>query len=96
MYFSSSEGRISEGSNNLSAGRIEYFFSQSILIGNDYKEVKMAKVKWFQEHTVRNADDRFLDPVTIWSHDLYKPASFMPIEKIKEVCITCEILIDGE
>jgi len=69
------------------------------MVGDDYKEVKMVRIKWFQEHTVRSADDRFLHPVEVWCYDLYKPfgpASFMPIEKIKEVCITCEIIVDGE
>ena len=38
-------------------------------------------------------------PVEIWCNDLYKPcgpATFMPLEKIKEVCVTCELMLSNE
>ena len=56
----------------------------------------MAHVKWFQEHNARYS---FLDPVEIWCNDMFKlfeQASFIPVEKISEVCVTCDLSIDGE
>ena len=56
----------------------------------------MAYVKWFQEHTARNT---YSKPMEIRCCDLFKPdgpASFLPIEKIQEVCVTCNILINDE
>lgn len=56
----------------------------------------MAHVKWFQDHDDKHS---FLDPVEIWCKDMFKPlgpASFIPIEKISEVCVTCNLTIDGE
>ena len=38
-------------------------------------------------------------PVEIWCNDLYKlcgPATFMPLEKIKEVSVTCELMLSNE
>ena len=93
------EGQITSDASKLCAGRIEYFFSQRLLVGNDhesYVEVSMAHVKWFQEHDARYS---FLDPVESWCNDVFKPfgpASFIPVEKIYEVCITCDLSIDGE
>jgi len=51
----------------------------------------MAHVKWFQEH---NARYELLKPAEIWHDDLFKPlgpASYIPIEKIQEVCVTCRL-----
>ena len=93
------DGQITGDASKFSAGRVEYFFSQRLLVGNDhesYVEVSMAHVKWFQEHNARYS---FLDPVEIWCNDMFKPfgpASFIPIEKISEVCVTCDLSIDGE
>ena len=56
----------------------------------------MAYVKWFQEHTARNA---YSKPIEIWCCDLFKPvgpASFLPIVKIQKVCATCNVLINDE
>ena len=72
------------------------FFSQRLPVGDDFVEIKMAQVRWFQEHIYQNS---LLKPVEVWCCGLYKPfgpASFMPIENIQEVCITCEISINDE
>lgn len=93
------DGQITGDVSNFCAGRIEYFFSQRLLVNNDqekYVEVSMAHVKWFQEHDAKHS---FLDPVEIWCKDIFKPfgpASFIPVEKISEVCVTCNLTIDGE
>ena len=53
-------------------------------------------MKWFQEHNARNT---FSKPIEIWYRDLFKPygpASFMPIENIQEICITCDIVMNDE
>lgn len=77
-------------------GRIEYFFSQRILVGNDYADINMAHIKWFQEHDAR---EKYLNPVQIWCSGLFKPfgpASFIPVEKIQEVCLSCDVSINDE
>ena len=50
------DGQIIDDSNPLKpcAGRVEYYFSQRVLVGEEHVEVNMAYVKWFQEHTARN------------------------------------------
>ena len=56
----------------------------------------MACVRWFQEHSARTGF--FMKPVEIWS-DMFRPfgpASFMPIEKIIDVCITCSVSMNDE
>ena len=56
----------------------------------------MARVKWFQEHS---AKQKYSSPVEIWYSGLFKPfgpATFMPVERIKEICIACDISINGE
>ena len=61
-----------------------------------WRSINMAHIKWLQEHNCRNS---LLKPVEIWCCDLYKPvgaASFMPIERIQEVCVTCNISINDE
>ena len=63
---------------------------------NEYKEVCMAKVLWF-EHPAETAS--LPGPVGLWCRTLFKPfgpASFIPITRIKEICITCELTIGGE
>jgi len=96
-YWIGSDGKISESQENqLCTGKIEFFFTQCLLVGSEYKEVKMAKIKWFQEHHARFY---MYKPVEIWCNDLYKPcgpATFMPLNKIREVCVTCEITINNE
>ena len=95
-YWIGEDGAISNDSSELCAGRVEYFFSQRLLVGNDYIDINMAHVKWFQEH---NARKEYLNPVEIWCSGLFKPfgpASFIPVEKIQEVCITCDISMNGE
>ena len=93
------DGCITEDPLITSAGRIEYFFSQRLQVGDDlnnYVETKMACVRWFQEHSARTGF--FMKPVEIWS-DMFRPfgpASFMPIEKIIDVCITCSVSMNDE
>ena len=91
------DGQIINDNDSLEpcAGRVEYFFSQRLLVG-EFVEVNMAQVKWFQEHAARNT---FSKPIEIWCHDLFKPfgaASFLPVENIQEVCVICDILINDE
>ena len=89
-------GQITDDASKICAGRIEFFFSQRLILANEhFVEVSMAHVKWFQEH---NARHDFMEPVEIW-YNMFKPfglASFIPIEKICETCITCNLLMDGE
>ena len=89
------DGKISNSS-ELCVGRIEYFFCQKLLVGNDYIDINMANVKWCQEHS---AKQKYSNPVEIWCSGLFKPfgpGTFMPVERIKEICIACNISIDGE
>ena len=75
-YWSGDNGNITMNPVHLCAGEIAFFFSQNVLIEQQFKEVVMVKVRWFQEHRLRNIQN--LDPVEIWSKDLYKlqgPAS---------------------
>lgn len=92
------DGCITEDSRLISAGRVEYFFSQRLQVGDDlnnYVETKMAFVRWFQEHSARYS---FMKPIEIWS-TMFKPISpacFIPITKITDVCITCSLSLSGE
>ena len=92
------DGCITVDSSITSAGRIEYFFSQKLQVGDDlnnYVETKMACVRWFQEHSTRNS---FMKPVEIWS-DMFRPfgpASFIPIDRILDVCVTCNMTVNDE
>ena len=82
----------------MSAGCVEYFYSQRLQVGNDvdnHVEMKMAFVRWFQEHSCRHS---FMKPVEIWS-DMFTPlgpASFIPLERIIDVCVTCTLSMNGE
>ena len=90
------DGVVNTNSSEACAGILEYFFSQRVLVGSDHLEVNMAYVKWFQEHPSRN---RYFKPVEIWYSDLFKPfgpASFIPMEHIQEICITCKVCINNE
>jgi len=96
-YWVGENGNIAINPVNLCAGEIIFFFSQNILIDQQYKEVVMVKVRWFQEHQYR--DIQRLELFEIWSNDLYKlhgPASYMPLIRVHEVCATCITNIDGE
>ena len=64
------DGQININSSAAFAGKVEYFFSQRVLVGNDHVEVNMAYVKWFQEHSSQN---RYCKPVEIWYGGLFKP-----------------------
>ena len=47
-----------------SCGRIEYFFSQRLLLTNgQYTETRMACVKWFQQHDLRHV---LMKPAQLW------------------------------
>ena len=66
------------------------------MIDDEYKEVCMAKVLWF-EHPVETAT--LPGAVGLWCRTLFKPfgpASFMSITRIKKTCITCELTIGRE
>ena len=59
-YWVDSTGNIATSSRNLCVGKVEYFFSQRIIVGTEYREIIMSKVQWFQEHPTRT---RILTPV---------------------------------
>jgi len=93
------DGQINDdpAGNLPSAGRVEYFFSQRLLLLNgQYFEAKMACIKWFQEHNLRQM---LLKPAEIWQDDLFKsfgPASFIPLDKIMEICVFVNLSVDNE
>lgn len=89
-YWVDSSGNIVTNSRNLCA-EVEYFFSQRIIVGADYSEIIMVKVRWFQEHSAKTT---ILPPVEIWCKNLFipfGPASFMPVIRIDQVCVVCEL-----
>jgi len=50
-------GQITDNPSVVSAGHVEYFYNQKIQVGNEvnkHVEVKMAFVRWFQEHSCRS------------------------------------------
>lgn len=56
----------------------------------------MVKVKWFQDNPAKNA---LKDPIQLWNSTLFKPfgpASFMPLMRLHEICVGCEIDFKGE
>ena len=56
----------------------------------------MAKIKWLQDHPEKS---RLPEPVKIFCNDMFKshgPASFMPIVRIYDTCVSCEIEINNE
>ena len=72
-----------------SCGRIEYFFSQRLLLTNgQYTETRMTCVKWFQQHDLRHV---LMTPAQLWHENSFKafgPASFIPMEKVLEICVS--------
>ena len=48
-YWIGEDGKIASEPNSLCAGRVEYFFTQKVLIKDTYNEVAMVKMKWYQE-----------------------------------------------
>ena len=61
------------------------------MIENEYKEVCMAKVQWF-EHPVTTVTPP--GSVRLWSKALFKPfgsASFIPITRIKESVLLVDL-----
>ena len=96
-YWIGENGNIAPNAVNLCAGEIVFFFSQNVMIGEQFKEILMIKVKWFQEHQCRNIDH--IEPVEIWCNELYKlqgPASYIPLIRVHDVCATCVVSIDHE
>ena len=90
-YWIGEDGKIDIGAQYLCAGKVEYFFTQNILIGDKYEVVTMARIKWFQDHPDKEKLSR---PIEIWSVKLFKPfgpATFMPIIRIYDTCVSCEV-----
>ena len=95
-YWVGSSGSIVTNCQNLCVGEVEYFFSQRIIVGTEYREIIMSKIRWFQEHPARTS---IIEPVEIWCKSLFKPygpASFMPVMQINQICVACEVIIDRE
>ena len=95
-YWAGKDGNIENECCSSSAGLIEYFFSQKIMVKDEYRVVVMAKVKWLEEHPSRYT---MLKPVEIWHQNIFKPdgpASFMPLVRLHRICVMCDIDIDGE
>ncbi|XP_065917612.1 uncharacterized protein [Dysidea avara] len=80
-----------------SCGRIEYFFSQRLLLTNgQYTETRMVCVKWFQQHDLRHV---LMKPAQLWHVNSFKafgPASFIPMEKVLEICVSISLSVDSE
>jgi len=96
-YWIGENGNITQNAVDLSAGEIVYFFSQNVKIEEQFVEILMVKVRWFQEHQYRSLDQ--IEPVEVWCNELYKlqgPASYMPLIRVHDVCATCVISIDRE
>ena len=53
-YWIRSDSQIASNCDSLSAGEIQYFFSQRIKVGNDLQELYMACVSWYQDHPGKN------------------------------------------
>lgn len=90
------DGKIDVNAQSLCTGKVEYFFTQNILIEDSYQLVPMAKIKWLQDHPEKS---RLPEPVEIWCNEMFKPhgpASFMPIVRIYDTCVSCEIEINNE
>ena len=90
-YWAGENGEILQNCQSLNAGKIEYFFSQNIQIGEEYKEVFMMKVQWFEEHPQK---EQIMEPIEIWNNILHKPfgpASFMPVLRIHQLCVACPL-----
>ena len=95
-YWIGRDGNISDDCTSLNAGLIEFFFSQRLEIRNQHEEVIMAKVQWLQDSPEKNA---LKELIQLWNNNLFKPfgpASFIPLLRIHEVCVGCEIEFKGE
>ena len=60
------------------------------MIEDEYKEICMAKVQWFENPIETAAPPGQLQ---LWCVTLNKPcgpASFIPVTRIKQVCVTCK------
>ena len=86
-YWVGNGGHIDDMCSNLNAGVIEYF-CQNLMVENDHREICMAKVQWF-EHPIESTT--LQGQLQFWCATLTKPfglASFLPVTRIKQVCIS--------
>ena len=89
-------GTIDSSGQSLCKGKIEYFFTQKIVIEVCYKIVPMAKIQWYQEHPVMQSVPA---SVEVWSSQFFKPcgpASFMPIMRVYYSCVSHEAEVNNE
>ena len=95
-YWPNRHGEIDTECHSLWSGKVDFFFSQNIYICAELKEVVMAQVTWFEEHSKRN---NLLDPIEIWCKNFFVPfgsASFIPVTRIHCFCIASPMVVDGE
>ena len=95
-YWASRNGYICKVCYDLYIGRVEYYFRQCIVVKGEQINVIMASVKWFCHHHNRHA---FGSPVEVCSSSLhvpFGPASFLPVHRIKNMCVVCPVVLAGE
>ena len=95
-YWAGRDGHINRDCIELYAGHVEYFFRQSIFVRGEQTNIVMASVQWFQHHPRQHM---FGSPVEVWTssvHEPFGPASFIPINRIKNMCAVCPIQVERE
>ena len=96
-YWASRSGEIDRHCTELYTGHVEYFFRQNIEIESGERvNIVMASVKWFQRHPRQNM---FGPPVEVWTasmHEPFGPASFIPVNRINNLCAVCPLTVARE
>ena len=75
-----------KGTNNSRAGIVNYFFRQNVMTHSGRLVVVMAFVNWLQLHPHRHILGH---PVELWCYEPFGPASFIPVQRIKSLCCSC-------
>ena len=95
-YWANKHGEIDKKCYHLWAGKVDFFLSQNINTNDGMKEIIMAKVTWFEEHSKKNS---LMDPIEIWCKHFFVPlgpATFIPVSRIRCLCVASQMVVDGE
>ena len=96
-YWSGRSGEIDMSCSELYTGHVQFFFRQNIQIEcGERLNIVIACVKWFQRHPRQNM---FGAPVEVWTaamHESFGPASFIPVNRINNLCVVCPLTVERE
>ena len=89
-------GKIANSSLDTRPGIVEYFFKQRVCVKETFYTVSMASVRWYKPHQQRHSLN---EPLELYVPDLfepYGPSSFIPLTRIKSLCVVCPVKLNEE